>query len=122
MGAEPFLTPIISGIAGKLGLPPQIAQMVVTFVLGKLLAGHLGGAAAPAPDAQTSGATEQQGVDLAHLVEQMNSGQGVGVDFLRSSGMAEELSQQSGLDLDTAEASLQEAFTLLGDRLGSVSQ
>jgi hypothetical protein len=103
-----------------MGLPPQIAQMVVSFLLNKLMGGISGGA--PASPAGSQPAAEEpaapQGMSLDQVLEQMGSGQGPDLGFMRSSGMAEELAQETGLDTDTAAASLQEAMTLLGNQLG----
>jgi hypothetical protein len=115
VGGNSFLGPIISGLAEKLGLPPAIAQMVVSFVLSKLLSGTLQqGAVAQAGGAVKAKPVSAQGYDLDHLLESMSSGQDVDSGFLQSSGMAKELAQQTGLDKDKAERSLQEAFRMLG--------
>jgi hypothetical protein len=48
----------------------------------------------------------------------MGSGQGLDSDFLQSSGLADELAEQAGLDPDIATRGLQEAFQMLGGQLG----
>jgi hypothetical protein len=115
-GIGSFLDPIVSGLAEKLGLPPEIAQAVVAFALEKLLSGQLGagdrGAAAPAG---------QEGLELDDVLTRMGSGEPVDADYLASTGMAEELSEQTGLDPDTAAASLEEAFSMLGSGMGGAS-
>lgn len=121
VGAGSFLGPVIEGITGKLGLPPQIAQMVVTFVLGKLLGGLVGGAT-PAPAAQEPAPSAPGGLDLGQVLGQMGSGQGLEPAMFRTSGIAEELAEQTGLDSDTAAASIQETLSLLGAQLGGSQQ
>jgi hypothetical protein len=126
-GLDSALTPLIAGLADKLGLPPQIAQMVVAFVLGKLMTGQRGAAVpAPAPSRRSGSASRRRaqpaqpaqpaGLDLDSLLERMNSSQGVDPAYLQSTGMVQELAQQTGLDQQTATQSLQEVFGMLGSR------
>jgi hypothetical protein len=148
MESNSFLAPIISGLAEKLGLPPQIAQTVVAFVINKLLSGGLGSGGAPGvaaagdePAGQQGLDLEQimqqfgsspvagavtdseepagpEGLDLGQILQQMGSSRGVDASYLRSTGLHEELAQETGLDPDTAEASLQEVFNMLSGQLG----
>jgi hypothetical protein len=123
-GAGSFLAPVVSGLAENMGLPPQIAQVVVGFLLNKLMGGISGGGGAPAASSTGSQPAAQepagpQGLSLDQVLEQMGSGQGPDLGFTRSSGMAEELAQQTGLDAGTAAASLEEAMTLLTNQLGN---
>jgi hypothetical protein len=108
MDSNAFLAPIVDGISRKLGLPPDVAQMVVAFVIGKLLSGQSGPGAA----------TQPEGLDLGNLLNRMGSGQGLAAADLQSTGMHEELAQQTGLDADTATRSLQEVFQMLAGQLG----
>ncbi|MCP5097137.1 MAG: hypothetical protein GY943_16430 [Chloroflexi bacterium] len=95
---NPLLAPIVNTLAEKLGISPAIAQIIVTFATSALLSrgkdnkggGLVGGA--------------QQGFDLDDLLEG---------DFAYSSGLAQQLSQQSGLDEDEAAYGLQEAMMML---------
>jgi hypothetical protein len=109
-GAGSFLTPLVASLAEKLGLPPEVAQVVVSFAVDKLFAGARGGSMS----ASRSGSGALDSRDLNELLVQMNSDQGVDAELLESSGMVAELSEQTGLDADTAAASLQEAFAMLG--------
>ena len=54
---------------------------------------------------------------MDHLLESMSSGRELQPSYFRSSGMADQLAEQTGLDLDTAAESLQEVFALLGNQL-----
>lgn len=110
------LAPMVSGLAEKLGLPPEVAQMVVSFVLDKLLSGERGGDAALA---SRSGSAALAGQDLDDLLAQMSRGGGIDASLLESTGMTAELAEQTGLDPDTAAASLQEVFGMLGGGLGA---
>lgn len=121
-GLSGALAPIVNSLAEKLGLPPQIAQMVVAFVLSKLLSGQRGGAAVPAPTPQPRGRrraqpAQPQGLDLDALLERMGSEQGVDRKYLRATGMHKELASQTGLDPDTAMQSLLEVFGMLGGQM-----
>ena len=110
-GSDPFTTSIATMLSKKLGLPPQIAQAVVVFVLGKLLKGRT--QASSASSAQ-SGA---QGMSLDGLLGRMNSGATVRKADIRATGMAGELAAYTGLDRRTAEASLQEVVNALGGQV-----
>lgn len=99
-GADAFLAPMVQGIADKLGLPPEIVQSAVSLVLGKLLSGK-------------RGPGDPEGLELAQIMGQ--DGASVDTEALRASGLVKELSDQTGVDADTAEATLQEVFNLMGD-------
>lgn len=127
-GLEGLFGPMIAELAQKLGLPPQIAQMVITFVLSKLLAGQQGAGPTPAPATSPSAGTRRSsksagpaGLDLDSLLERMNSPEGLDARFLKSTGMVDELAQQTGLDPQTATRSLQEVFGMLGAQMGGQS-
>ena len=108
-GAGAMLAPMTDALAKKLGLPPEIAQMVVTFVITQLLSGGNRG------DASGGG---QAGFDLDDLMVRAASGEGLDTDYIQSTGMADELAQQTGLDSDTAARSLQEALQMMGGQMG----
>jgi hypothetical protein len=125
-GASAFLAPVANGIAEKLGLPPEIAQLIVTFVIGKLMSGTTG-QAAPGAASTTSRKRrsskrkkqpQSQGLDLADLLGRMGSGAGLDAAYLQSTGMPDELAQQTGLDPETATRGLQEALQMLGGQMG----
>ncbi len=117
IGSSSLLAPIAKGIAEKLGLPPQMAQLIVSFVLGKLLSGRMAGGGA-----RGAGLASEAGLDLDDLLGRMGSGQGLDTDFMQASGLAGELAQHTGLDSDTAARGLQEAFQTLGGQLGGGQQ
>jgi hypothetical protein len=132
MNSNTFLGPIVEKLAQQLGLPPAIAQMVVSFVLNKMMAGAAGGAAAPSqrtpsqvlpsqrPPQQVP--SDQQGLNLDDLLGQASAGQTLDTGLLHRTGMTNELSLQTGMDTNTAAVSLQQAFKLLGGALGSYQQ
>lgn len=98
LGMNPLVAPIANMLAKKLGISPQIAQMVVSFAMAALLSK---GKQKGLPG--SSGAT-QQGFDLDDLLDG---------DFAYESGMASRLSQESGMSEDEAAYSLQEAMMML---------
>lgn len=98
-GANASLAPIIDAIAEKIGIPPQIATTIVTFALSQLMSG--------------------QGNQLA----QMLGGRGtVSREYLRDSGLADQLTQQTGMDNETAVKSLQQVFQAFGSQMGGGTQ
>jgi hypothetical protein len=107
MGSNDLLAPIVNGISEKLGLPPDIVRMIVAFVIGKLLSGESGAGIA----------AQSEGSDLSSLLNQLGSGRGLDAGTLQSTGMNEELAQQTGLDADTAARSLQEVLKALGGQM-----
>jgi len=96
-----MLTPVVDGLAAKMNISPQIAMIVVTFVVHQLLSSH------PA-----SGRTSM--IDPGALQQQVNSGQGVSHAYLQSSGLVNQIVQQTGLDPQTATKSLKTVFDMLG--------
>lgn len=114
-----FLAPIVTGLAEKLGLPPQIAQAVVAFVLGKLVGSRLQPEMETGPDSVRSGAVLAQAPSLEDVVQRMNSGKKVTKAQIRSAGLAKELSAHTGLNRATAEASLQQVVNALGGQLAA---
>jgi hypothetical protein len=121
LGANSFLAPIIQELAGRLGLSPAVANAVVAFVMTTILPRLFGarGAASPQPASprRTARAQPEEGLDLDHLLESMSSGRQLEPAYFQSTGMADELAQQTGLDVNTAAESLQEVFALLGGQL-----
>ena len=114
IGASPLLAPIANLLAQKLGLPPAIAQAVIAFVLAKLMSGAGGGVSA-----NRMGLVEE-GPGMQDLLEQAGSGQRLDKRTLAATGLAEELAQHTGMDVDTATQSLQQALELLGPAASSL--
>jgi len=119
MESDSFLAPIVTGLAEKLGLPPQIAQTVVAFVLGKLMGQRLQPGMDMGLASTGSGASEYQSASLEDVVQRLNSGQRVTGSAIRDAGLAEELAAHTGLDRATAEASLKQVLNELGTQLGA---
>lgn len=111
-GQSAGVSPIIEGVSGKTGLSQMIVQMILSFVMGKLLGGAAGGAGGlggllPGLSGESNYSQPQQpsqGLDLDSLLEQMG----------QDDSMADELAQQTGLDAQTAQKGLQEVLGALG--------
>ncbi len=163
-------TAVANSLSQQTGLSPTIAQVVVEFLIRKLLGGESTPAAStttkpkprptkprpsstskpkpsatkprpssskPKPVQPTGGSpdlggligsliggqtsttpTSQQpsgGIDLGSLLTAL-SGSASGERYLHSSGLAQELAQETGLDEQTAAHSLQQAMALLAQR------
>lgn len=111
-GMNSLLAPVADALAKKLGLPPEVAMMVVSFLAAKLMSGAAGGQTGTTSGTKQgrSGQTSRgrsaspQALDLDSLLETMGN----------DKGMAQELAKQTGLDPATAERSLQEAIGMIG--------
>jgi len=107
-----LLQPLVGKLAKKVGISPEIAMIVVAFVVQRLLASH------PQVSSGTTG--KSQALDLNQLFQMMGSQQGVGQDYLHSTGMVKDLAQTAGLDQATAAQSLNAVFGLLGGEVKKV--
>jgi hypothetical protein len=96
---QPFITPL----ANKLKISPQLAMIVVSFVLQKMLAHH-----------PTSGRDSTQ-LNLDQMLNQLNSSGKLNPNLMQNSGMVEELSQVTGMNQAMAAKSLNTAFTMVGN-------
>ncbi|RME81872.1 MAG: hypothetical protein D6775_12415 [Caldilineae bacterium] len=107
-GYNPFLAPIINGLAERVGLPPQIASAIVGFLFTRVFA-----------SAAERGHAAQE-VNLDHLLEGLKGDPSKATQQLDAAGLLDELVAETGLDRQTAEKSLQEAFQLLGGQVEQV--
>jgi hypothetical protein len=96
-----LLQPFIPPLAKKANISPEIATVVVSFVVHKLLAHH-----------PTSG-RDSTSFNFEDMFQQMSSGK-IDQNMLRSSGMVKELSAKTGLDEATATRSLELGFSMVG--------
>lgn len=117
MESDSFLAPIIADLAEKVGLPPQIAQTVVAFVLGKLMGQRLQPGIGTEMAVTRSGAAGPEATNMEDLLKTMGNGQRVTKTAIRDAGLAEELAAHTGLDRATAEASLQQVLNAFGGQL-----
>lgn len=98
-----MLQPLVEPLAKKLKIPPELAMVVISFVLQKLLAHH-----------PTSGRDSTQ-FNIDDMFSQLGSGK-LDPNMIRNSGMVEELSRVTGMDQATATKSLNTAFAMVGQR------
>ncbi len=96
-----LLTPFVPALAKKAKISPEIAMIVISFVVHKLLAHH-----------PTSG-RDSNTFDLDNMLGQMSTGK-VDSNLLRQSGMVTELSRKTGMDEVQTEQALQLAFSTVG--------
>jgi len=125
ISSHPYLAPIVEGLAQKLGLPPAIAEAVVSFALTQLLGSlmnrtstgrELGVQSFDVSQRTLQVSGDQQTEDIS---QRFQSGQALDADYLHSAGLPQQLAEQTGLDPKTATKSLEQAFRLLGGELGS---
>jgi hypothetical protein len=124
MSNNAVLSPIIQALSERLGLPSGIAQAVVLFAVTTVIPALMRGLASKSGDSSPAqsralpsmGATAD-GLDLDDLLRRMGTHQELGRDYLRSSGLAQQLASQTGLDPETATKSLQQTFLMLGNYL-----
>ncbi len=102
-GGGPF-DALAEPLAKKLGISPQIASAVVMFLANALLAGKAGN--------RSGGAA-----DLNQVLGMVDSGQ-VDSKALRSNQLVQDLSQQTGLDQQTAARSIGAVVDMLGGQQG----
>ena|SRR5688572_18180130 len=102
-----LISPFVPALAKKANVSPEIAMVVVSFVVHKLLAHH-----------PTSG-RDSNSFNFEDMLGQMSSGK-VDTGLLRQSGMVNELSKKTGLDDAATEQVLQLAFATVGKTVGGM--
>jgi hypothetical protein len=103
-----LLSPFIPSLAKKANISPEIATIVVSFVVHKLLAHH-----------PTSG-RDSNSFNFEDMLGQMSAGQ-VDSNLLRQSGMVNELSKRTGLDEAATTQALQLAFATVGKTVSGMA-
>ncbi len=108
---NPLMAPLANILADKLGLSPQMAQMVMGFVLGKM-----NDTPNPNQPAARGAAPQSGGLNLDNLLEQMNQG-GVDKTFVKNQGLDRELAEQTGMDREQAAESLEKVLNIFGGQM-----
>ncbi len=111
LASSPILGAVAEALAAKLKLPPATVQLVLGFVVSKLVA------ALTTPQAPAAG--KSAGLDMQGLLARAAQGQRVDTKTLRASGLTNELAQYAGINASTASKSLQVVLKSLGSALGS---
>jgi hypothetical protein len=111
-----MLAPIANELANKLGLPPELANAVIAFAVTQLANSQAN--ASGSSSRQNTGSVLAKGRGMLSnadggLVQRLGSGQAIDSDFLHSSGIAQQLASQTGMDSQTAATSLQQVFSML---------
>jgi hypothetical protein len=128
ISSHPYLAPIVDGLAQKLGLPPAIAEVVVSFALTQLFNSLMNRASTGGAPRMSTAAGSQRAVESAgglqmeDIAQRFQSGQAIDAKYLHSTGMPQQLAEQTGLDLRTATGSLQHVFDMLASATGPDQQ
>jgi len=102
-----LISPFVPSLAKKANVSPEIAMVVISFVVHKLLAHH-----------PTSG-RDSNSFNFEDMLGQMSSGK-VDTSLLHQSGMINELSKKTGLDEAATEQVLQLALAAVGKTVGGM--
>ena len=118
-----MLTPIVDELANKLGLPPELAQAVITFAISQLMnsQANAGGAASTSPrnagGVLASGrgmlSNADGGLEPSNLVAHLTSGKTADSNYFQSTGLAKQLASQTGMSQQQAASSLESVFSML---------
>lgn len=103
-----LLSPFVPPLAKKANIPPEIAMVVISFVVHKLLAHH------------PSSGRDSNSFNFDDMLNQMSTGK-VDTNLLHQSGMVTELSKKTGLDEAATEQALQLAFSAVGKTVSSMA-
>lgn len=98
-----LMQPLVKPLAEKLNISPEIATVIISFVLQKLLAHH-----------PSSGRDSTQ-FNIDDLFGQLGAGK-LDPGMIRNSGMVDELVSATGMDKAQAQKSLNTAFAMVGRR------
>lgn len=99
-----LLQPYVKQLATKMKISPEIAMIIASFAVYKLLSHY------------PTSRRDSNSFNLDDMLRQMGSGQ-VDTGMLQSSGMISELSRQTGLDEAKTAKSLNTALTMFGKAL-----
>ncbi len=91
--------PMVAMLSEKLGIRPSVAQMIVSFFTAKMVSGKT--AAGPRRSGFRPEAPQSDALDLDHLLEHAGNKREL-ASVLTNSGMAHELSQHAGINVETA--------------------
>ena len=94
-----MLQPVVSQVAAKANIPPQIAMVVASVALHYLLSSH------PSTSVKAP-------MDLGSVMQELQSG-GLSANTMHQSGMVNDVMQATGLNKQGAQSSLETVFQML---------
>ena len=120
-GGSALTSGLASALADKLGVSPVVASTIISFALTLLMQSlQKRTVQRQAPGEGTALPAEALAApELGDLLKTLGGRSPAAAARLVPSGAAESLAAQTGMDVDTAEQSLTEAFKLLGGQFGS---
>jgi hypothetical protein len=102
-----LLQPVVTQLAAKANISPQIAMVVVSIALHYLLKSH----------PSTPGASP---LNLGNIMQTLSSGGQVSPDTLQKSGMVSDVVKATGLSQQQAVKSLNQTFNVFGKQVSGV--
>lgn len=112
------INPIAKILAERLNISPQIAQAIVAFFMAQVMKRFFGSKEQAQQPAQKDYGTQPQAddsLDLDDLLDIMGDGDALQSRF-NSSGMANQLAQQTGLPENKANEALREVVKIIGQQ------
>ncbi len=94
-----MLQPVVSQVAAKANIPPQVAMVVASIAMHYLLSSH-------------SSTCVKAPMDLGSVMQELQSG-GLSANTLHQSGMVNDVMQATGLNKQGAQGSLDALFNML---------
>ncbi len=94
-----MLQPVVSQVAAKANIPPQVAMVVASIAMHYLLSSH-------------SSTSVKAPMDLGSVMQELQSG-GLSANTLHQSGMVNDVMQATGLNKQGAQGSLDALFNML---------
>lgn len=99
-----LLQPVVSQLAAKANISPQVAMVVASIAVHYLLQSH----------PSTPGASP---LNLGSVMQSLASGSGISQSTMQSSGMLQDVMQATGLNEQQATKSLNTTFNVLGSHV-----
>ncbi len=114
MGGATGSSPLVDSLSQRLGLPPMVAQSIVSYFVTKLLSaqmGQFGGGGL-----QSAMSAMPGGLNLDSLLNMVSNPQALS-NQLNNSGMPQELAQHAGISPMIAAQGLQELVRVVGEQV-----
>jgi hypothetical protein len=105
--------PLVQMLADKIGIPPELAQMIVGFFMAKMM-GSLTQQQQPSQANEITSGPNEQMLDLDDLLQFAGDKRALQTRFANS-GMTQELAAYANIDEETAERSLEALVGIVED-------